>query len=53
MMPTRQMVFWALAVVAFALLLWLLREILLPFVFLPMLAFSKAQYLGTGQMPPS
>src|SRR3984893_754320 len=32
MMPTRQMVFGPLAVVAFALLLWLLREILLPFV---------------------
>jgi predicted PurR-regulated permease PerM len=32
MMPTRQMVFWALAVAAFALLLWLLRDILLPFV---------------------
>lgn len=27
--------------------------ILLPFVFYPMLAFGKAQYLGTGQMPPS
>jgi len=32
MMPMRQMVFWALAVAAFALLLWLLRDILLPFV---------------------
>src|SRR5260370_8030715 len=32
MMPTRQMLFWALAVAAFALLLWLLRDILLPFV---------------------
>src|SRR5207237_10584862 len=32
MMQTRQMVFWALAIAAFALVLWLLREILLPFV---------------------
>src|SRR5260370_4449821 len=32
MMPTRQMLFWALAIAAFALLLWLLRDILLPFV---------------------
>jgi predicted PurR-regulated permease PerM len=31
-MPTRQIVFWALAIAAFALILWLLREILLPFV---------------------
>ncbi len=31
-MPTRQMVFWALAIAAFALVLWLLRDILLPFV---------------------
>ena len=26
---------------------------LLPFIFLPMLAFGKAQYTGTGVMPPS
>src|SRR5256714_7889878 len=32
MMPTRQIMFWALAIVAFGLILWLLREILLPFV---------------------
>jgi predicted PurR-regulated permease PerM len=32
MMPTRQMLFWALAIAVFALVLWLLREILLPFV---------------------
>ena len=32
MMPTRQVVFWALAVAVLVLALWLLREILLPFV---------------------
>src|SRR5438270_7956722 len=32
MMQTRQMVFWALAIAVFALVLWLLRDILLPFV---------------------
>jgi predicted PurR-regulated permease PerM len=32
MMPARQMVFWVLAIAAFALVLWVLREILLPFV---------------------
>jgi predicted PurR-regulated permease PerM len=32
MMPARQIVFWALAIAAAALVLWLLREILLPFV---------------------
>src|SRR5438270_10193944 len=31
-MPARQMLFWALAIAVFALVLWLLREILLPFV---------------------
>lgn len=32
MMPARQMVFWILAIAVFALVLWVLREILLPFV---------------------
>jgi predicted PurR-regulated permease PerM len=32
MMPARQVVFWILAIAVFALVLWVLRDILLPFV---------------------